>query len=579
MDFSKYKKVKEDKNSTTMQSDKGHTITLMHSTMPRIQVEQLKRLKMGDGGRVGLHIPEVKKMADGGETGDSTDTSSDTSTDTAQPATNITINAAPAPGAAPAPSDAPQAPPSGVPPTAAQPVPYQASSALPATAAQYAGHSAQFQNPEMKPAESNTAPNGTMDPGAVMRNTTVIGNNQQALVTKGAQANAVAHASMLQALSENAAQQTNAYNDVARHTDDYAAYIRNHPIDAQNYVKSMPGGEKVATALGLLLGGFTQGFHGGNNPAADWLNQRISDDIDAQKSNQSGQKSILGAYQSLYGNNVAATAAARASIIDMYSHQANQIALQLGTPQAAVNNQKFQQAATIARSKELQDAAVNLNWLPGQGGATRGQPQGIQHQGGSGGGGSGAPGGHPAVQGAQGSSSYILAPDAQNKLNVLAWRARHDPSAAAQLPAAQQQYESATQAEKALQEIDKIFPLAAKNTTAAGSIANAIEDTVGQVPFGIGKVLGNLPGEAIRDLGGQKEKLNKSYSTQLEGYISAALAGTGATPTDKGEMAREYKPLESDSPEVQKAKLEGLKQKIITLQKTSALGASGMLKK
>jgi hypothetical protein len=219
MDFSKYKKVKEDKNSTTMQSDKGHTITLMHSTMPRIQVEQLKRLKMGDGGRVGLHIPEAKKMADGGDPApDSTGTDDSTSSDTAAPDKSITINV----GTPPAQGAAPQSPASGVAPTAAQPVPYQSPSAIPATAAQYAGHSAQFQSPEAKPAESNIAPSGTLDPNAVARNTKVIGDNQQAIDTAGARANTLAHAGMLQALSENAAQQTNAYNDVAKHTADYA---------------------------------------------------------------------------------------------------------------------------------------------------------------------------------------------------------------------------------------------------------------------------------------------------------------------------------------------------------------------
>jgi hypothetical protein len=191
-----------------------------------------------------------------------------------------------------------------------------------------------------------------------------------------------------------------------------------------------------------------------------------------------------------------------------------------------------------------------------------------------------APGGaNPEAQNGQAQQGRILAPDAMNKLNQYSQRAAFDPAAQAQLPEAQRQFQNSYQADKALDQIDAIWPSASKSTTVFGSIANALEGTVGKVPFGIGEVLGNLPGEAIRDIGGQKEKQEQSYRAQLEGYIDSALANTGATPTDKGEMARKYFPNEGDSEETKAVKLKGLKDKIISLQHTGTIDNIGMTNK
>lgn len=523
MDFSKYKKVKEDKNSTTMQSDGGHTITLMHKTMPRIQVEQLKRLKMGDGGRVGLHIPGAKKMAEGGDPAED------------QPIAGNTEAPIQAPQGQPNPAVGMANPNVEAPPVAQQ---------------SYA--------PNVNPQTGQT------NPGAVNANTQIAAQNQGAVNAAAAEAEVPQNVAYIKGLQQVAQQQQDAYNDIAKHTGDFAQHMQG--VDPQHFVKNMPGGEKVLTSLGLLIGGFSQGFGGGNNPASDWLNHQIERDIDAQKNAQDVNKTVYGAYRQLYGDSNAAIAATKASMADVYAQMGKQIALKYGTPNAMIAAQNLANTAAAATPKLLREGAVDLTALPGSRGIGAPGQAGSQH------------GAHP-TEGQKEGAHYLLAPNAQSKLDALAWRAAYDPAAAAKLPIAQQQYQSAVQTEKALHEIDRIFPLAAGTTTAAGSFANALEETVGEVPFGIGKVLGNLPGEAIRDLGGQKEKLNKAYSTQLEGYIDAALDGTGATPTDKSEMAKKYHPLESDSPEVKKEKLEGLKRKIITFQKTSAMGASGMLKK
>lgn len=530
MDFSKYKKVKEDKNSTTMQSDGGHTITLMHKTMPRIQVEQLKRLKMGDGGRVGLHIPQEKraKMSDAEDPGD------------AAVAQDVPVEA-------PAPAPEPTNP-----------------------AVELGNTPINTPMPEQNPYVPNVA-NGQQNPLAINQNAQTAAQNQGAVNAAASQAEIPINEAQIKAEQQAALQLSAATDDIAKHTNDFAQHMQG--VDKDRFVKNMPGGERVLTSLGLLIGGFTQGYGGGPDKASDWLNAQINRDIDAQKNAQDVNKTVLGAYQSLYGNRTAAIAATKISMNNIHAMQAHQIALKYGTPGAMIAAQNVANAAAMTNSKLLKEGAVDLasGTFPGSH-----NPNSAGHAPAGKGGMGQAPTSAPKKQEPPG---YILAPDAQHKLDSLAWQATYDPAAAAKLPIAQQQHQSAVQAEKALHEIDRLYPLAAKTTNTAGSIANAIEDTIGQVPFGIGKVLGNLPGEAIRDIGGQKEKLNNSYNTQLQGYIDAALEGTGATPTDKSEMAKQYRPLESDGSEVRKAKLDGLKQKIITFQKSSALGASGMLKK
>src|ERR1700677_4724191 len=51
LNFSGWQRVSEDKKSTTLRHAKGgHTMTLAHNSLPKIQKEALKRIKFYDGG-------------------------------------------------------------------------------------------------------------------------------------------------------------------------------------------------------------------------------------------------------------------------------------------------------------------------------------------------------------------------------------------------------------------------------------------------------------------------------------------------------------------------------------------------
>lgn len=160
---------------------------------------------------------------------------------------------------------------------------------------------------------------------------------------------------------ETTAQQN--LKDFSQHRDDFANYIKSNPINPNHYSENMSTPGKVATAIGLLLGGFSGGLlKTGVNPAADFLNKQIDRDIEGQKSRQDQQKTIFGANQQLYGDQVLANNATRINMNDLYSQKIKQAADQLGTPaaQAAANDalSKLAFSSNEALRANAQHAAV-----------------------------------------------------------------------------------------------------------------------------------------------------------------------------------------------------------------------------
>lgn len=160
--------------------------------------------------------------------------------------------------------------------------------------------------------------------------------------------------------------------DFAQHKNDFDQYIRSNPIDPKHYQENMGAGQKVATAIGLLLGGFSGGFNKtGVNPASEWLNKQIERDIEGQRGRMDQQKTILGANQELYRDQVLANNAARINMNDLYSHQIQQAADKLGTPQAKaaadaeLSNRALQNSQLLeqsARRATALKAAANPNF-------------------------------------------------------------------------------------------------------------------------------------------------------------------------------------------------------------------------
>jgi hypothetical protein len=77
-------------------------------------------------------------------------------------------------------------------------------------------------------------------------------------------------------------------NEVAAGNKQRAEFMdamQNQKIDPNHYMGSMDTGQRIQSAIGLILGGMGAGLTGGPNVAMVMLNQQIDRDIDAQKAN------------------------------------------------------------------------------------------------------------------------------------------------------------------------------------------------------------------------------------------------------------------------------------------------------
>jgi hypothetical protein len=573
LDLSKFEKIAEDKNTTRMRHKDGHEMVILHAKLPKIHREQLKRLKMAKGG--------MAHYADGSD--DQPVSQDDQANDQDNPdhSTNLTINMPAAAPSVPGPvsNQTPASPMANQ--LAAQP---QANApainqnlASPAGAAQSQAQAAQY-------AEQ-------------------AGNLQQKIDAASAQGKmAIAQQQQQNAVDiQNRQNQTMA--DMQQHTKDFADYMAQHPIDPKAYLENMGAAKKTATGLGLLLGGFAGGLNGsGNNPAMNFLMAQQDKDIASQKARMDQAHTIYGAYHQLYNDENVATALTKVSMNDKLAADSSLLAAKLQTPQAQAANLNLRAQLLQKNYENLQKAAFLAN-QPGGNVAAPGVAPTAPPQ--------NPPGGASASWGpAAEKTASILAPDAQQKLNQLAQRANSgDAAAAAQLPEARQQFENAVQVDKALAQIDNLYPELQNKATWGGYAANKINPHAiaalaaagaeyagaaaapatggasllaalpgAAVAGGLGEVAGSGLKQTARMIGGQQETQYETARDALTSIIGGAIGPSAhLTPSEVGDIADQFIPTKVDSAATAKDKLEKLKEKIKALTKTSALKGAGML--
>lgn len=78
--------------------------------------------------------------------------------------------------------------------------------------------------------------------------------------------------------------------------------IKQNHINPNAYMENMGVGQKIATAIGLILGGAGSGLTHSENMAARWLENQIQRNVDAQKASLGQKNTLLDAYMRQYGN-------------------------------------------------------------------------------------------------------------------------------------------------------------------------------------------------------------------------------------------------------------------------------------
>lgn len=136
-----------------------------------------------------------------------------------------------------------------------------------------------------------------------------------------------------QAIQKTQDQQAELMQQYQKHYDDlnlkrqqFTNDIANSKIDPNRFLSSMGTGKKIATGLGLILGGIGAGFAHTQNQAMGYLNDQINRDIDAQKAELGKKQNLLSANLQDFGNLDQATTMTRIMMNDALSTNMKQLA-------------------------------------------------------------------------------------------------------------------------------------------------------------------------------------------------------------------------------------------------------------
>jgi hypothetical protein len=154
--------------------------------------------------------------------------------------------------------------------------------------------------------------------------------------------------------------------------------IQNQHIDPNHFGHSLSTGQKVGTAIGLLLGGMGGGLTHSANPALQFLNAQIDRDISAQKDELGKKQNLLAANLRQFGNINDAQKMTNIMMNDIYANKIAKSAAQANSI-IAKQNAQIAIAQLNQRSAMLQSQiAMSRMTQGGQGGAGGGQEGGIE---------------------------------------------------------------------------------------------------------------------------------------------------------------------------------------------------------
>jgi hypothetical protein len=111
--------------------------------------------------------------------------------------------------------------------------------------------------------------------------------------------------------------------------------LRNGHINPNHFIESQSSLGKVATAIGLILGGAGGGLTHQENPALKFLNAQIDRDIDAQKQDLGKRQTLLNAYQKQFDNITVAANMTKATQLALYASQLDAAAFAAANPAAS----------------------------------------------------------------------------------------------------------------------------------------------------------------------------------------------------------------------------------------------------
>lgn len=122
------------------------------------------------------------------------------------------------------------------------------------------------------------------------------------------------------------------FNELDSERKAFQQDLNNQHIDPQHYLNSLGVGEKISKGIGLILGGMGGGLMHQANPALEFMNKQISNDIEAQKSEMGKKENLLSANERQFGNLKDATQMTQLMQTDIVKNQLAQAAAKSNDP-------------------------------------------------------------------------------------------------------------------------------------------------------------------------------------------------------------------------------------------------------
>jgi hypothetical protein len=317
------KKISQDKHSSTFALGNGHKLRVAHAALKPEHVAAIKKMPINydEGGDTSGQAPASLAV-------DTPTTDQPSTLDLSVP-TSIAPSGDGSAGAAPAASPEPSSPP-------------------PST------------SPDLTDASNNIegGPGSQFARGYQGAQNAIKEN--AGVEARGAQASADVLGNAAKQLDDlNARTEANRQLFVEQHKQ-FMRDAANDHINPNHYLQSQSTGSKIATAIGLFLGGFSSAYTHQGNPAADFLNKQIDRDIQAQKDNLQNKHTLLNANMNYYHDMQMADNATRAQLLAINQVKIQKAAALLGTPAA-----KARADAATSKLQMQQGQLLDQNALRG----------------------------------------------------------------------------------------------------------------------------------------------------------------------------------------------------------------------
>jgi hypothetical protein len=152
------------------------------------------------------------------------------------------------------------------------------------------------------------------------------------------------------------------YDDLEKERVALKDKLQSSEVDPNRLMGNMNFGQRLATAVGMIIGGAGAGILHQENPVVSMMNKAINADIEAQKANLGKQENLLAMNLRQYGNLKDAEQASRLMANDMVLNKLKQSLAMAQGPQAQAQLQqeiaKLEMQQDLTKQKFLLDTSV-----------------------------------------------------------------------------------------------------------------------------------------------------------------------------------------------------------------------------